>query len=430
MVTGDIFKGLTFDGIDSRQYGVYITGQAVYNSPSRDVELIEIPGRNGSYALDKGRFNNIEVTYPAGTYGKDESEFRDAISDFRNALSSRKGYCRLTDDYNPNEYRMATYMSGLDVSVAKLEAGEFEITFNCKPQRFLTSGETQQTVTSGATITNPTLFESHPLLLVDGYGEFDINGESITIQQGAVMGKTLVATTDTQSESETSVGADFIFNRTTNLTTISLNGDLITTGKETADVTFTAPAGYIIEDITDVNITNGTITKLYDNGRDPNSYRVACWIDGGTFTRGTSKTITDTATVSYTTITADFVSNEVWNFDLTINYNGSDSFIYTLSVKKGTGTSPILWTDYNRGGFRWGSSNNDIYVQSSKSALGNLYIDLDIGECYRIENGQIISINNATVLPADLPTLKAGPNTITYNNTFTSFKMTPRWWKV
>ena len=71
-----------------------------------------------------------------------------------------------------------------------------------------------------------------------------------------------------------------------------------------------------------------------------------------------------------------------------------------------------------------------ISVNSSVSVLGQLYIDLDIGECYRIENGQIISINTATILPADLPTLKPGDNVITYDNTFTSFKVTPRYWRV
>jgi hypothetical protein len=71
-----------------------------------------------------------------------------------------------------------------------------------------------------------------------------------------------------------------------------------------------------------------------------------------------------------------------------------------------------------------------ISVNSSVSVLGQLYIDLDIGECYRIENGQIISINTATILPADLPTLKPGDNVITYDSTFTSFKVTPRWWRV
>lgn len=148
-----LYKGLVFDGVDSRDYGIYITGEAVFNSPERDVEMIEIPGRNGAYALDKGRFSNIEVSYPAGIFGDTEADFRQGISAFRNALASRKGYKRLEDDYNPDEYRMAVYKSGLEVTPTALKAGEFAITFDCKPQRFLKSGETA--VTIGGDVTNP-----------------------------------------------------------------------------------------------------------------------------------------------------------------------------------------------------------------------------------------------------------------------------------
>ena len=179
--TGAIFKGLIFDGIDSKNYGVYISGDAVFNAPERDVEMIAIPGRNGTFALDNGRFHNITVTYHAGLFGDTETDFAEAISNFRNMLCARKGYCRLTDDYNPDEYRMAVYKSGLEVDVASLEAGQFDIVFECKPQRFLTSGETETAYASGATITNPTPFESHPLLACDGYGTVAINGKEMEI---------------------------------------------------------------------------------------------------------------------------------------------------------------------------------------------------------------------------------------------------------
>ncbi len=129
--TGAIYKALKFDNVSSRTYGVYITGEAVYNAPERDVEMITIPGRNGTFALDNGRFENIEVSYPAGIYADTEADFRQAISDFRNFLCSRKGYVRLQDEYNPDEYRMAVYKSGLDVTPAMLRAGEFNIVFDC-----------------------------------------------------------------------------------------------------------------------------------------------------------------------------------------------------------------------------------------------------------------------------------------------------------
>lgn len=140
--TGAMYKSLSFDNTSSRNYGVYITGEAVYNAPERAVEMISIPGRNGAFALDQGRFENIEVSYPAGIFADNEADFAQAVSDFRNFVCSRKGYCRLTDEYNPNEYRMAVYKSGLEVDPAQLRAGEFNITFDCKPQRWLTEGET------------------------------------------------------------------------------------------------------------------------------------------------------------------------------------------------------------------------------------------------------------------------------------------------
>ena len=93
-----IIKGFTFDGVDSLDYNIGITGSAVYNAPTRDVEMISIPGRDGEYALDHGRFNNIEITYPSGMGDNDQTNFAQRVSDLRNQLASRVGYKRLEDE--------------------------------------------------------------------------------------------------------------------------------------------------------------------------------------------------------------------------------------------------------------------------------------------------------------------------------------------
>ena len=72
------YKALTFGGSCSRNYGVYITGEGVFNAPERAIEMISIPGRNGAFALDKGRFENIEVTYPAGIVADNQADFAKA----------------------------------------------------------------------------------------------------------------------------------------------------------------------------------------------------------------------------------------------------------------------------------------------------------------------------------------------------------------
>lgn len=429
MVTGNIFKGLVFDGVDSTQYGVYITGEAVYNAPTRDVEMIEIPGRNGAYALDKGRFNNIEVTYPAGIFGKDESEFAQAISDFRNALASRVGYKRLADDYNSGEYRMAVYLSGLEVSPSQLKAGQFNITFNCKPQRFLTSGETQSTVTSGRTITNPTLFESHPLLLVDGYGNFNINGEQMAIQQGSVIGET--ALDMARATSVSYLGSNTLRGEITltasNLSDdTALSGDTITLGVQS--FSFRAKTANVGISSFEANSETGNYARS-TNARVSGSYYAT--FNASTlqneFSYGTSATHTETVTTHYEmTLVGGTQYTSAASFSFSIAYDGANKFTVRCDFSIPMGKGLLVDTSYTN--IVTGSGVS--YVDSTKSALGQLYIDLDIGECYRIENGQYISINTATTLPADLPTLKPGDNVITYDNTFTSFKITPRWWRV
>lgn len=412
--TGAIFKNFTFDGLNSTDYGVYITGAAVYNAPVRDVQMIEIPGRNGAFALDNGRFANIPVTYPAGMYGNSESDFANGISELRNALASRKGYCRLTDEYNPDEYRLGVYKSGLEVTPARLKAGEFDIVFDCKPQRFLTSGETETTVTSGATITNPTLFDSHPLLLVDGYGDIDINGEDITIQQGAVMGRTLLENAKTYSNNSVNIRLD---------SNKYLTGDSIslTSSTDYQIHLYTANGDSVYSVVAD-SVTNGYRSEVI--GYASNEIYVAIGLnDPVVFTAGTASTApTGTAIFTARILRNGSIYDVTITLTLTIGYITN---IDHITLRGTTQLSNQYLTILNPT-----IGNSPIYVDSTKSALGQLYIDLDIGECYRIENGEYISINTATTLPADLPTLKPGANVITYANTFTSFKITPRWFKI
>jgi phage-related protein len=72
-----------------------------------------------------------------------------------------------------------------------------------------------------------------------------------------------------------------------------------------------------------------------------------------------------------------------------------------------------------------------ITADSSISALGNpTYIDCDIGEAYKIVNDNYVSLDNAVEIGSSLPVLSSGSNTVTYENTITEVKITPRWWKI
>lgn len=166
-----LLNQLTYDGVDSSDFGVFISGEGVFDAPARRGEMVSIPGRNGSLFMDEGVFENITVEYPAFIGTGYEELFRTKLGDLRSALTSRGNYKRLTDTYHPDEFRLGVYRDGLEVDPQHItRAGGFTMKFDCKPQRFLVSGEDPIVLTSGALITNPTLFYAKPLLKVIGNG--------------------------------------------------------------------------------------------------------------------------------------------------------------------------------------------------------------------------------------------------------------------
>lgn len=172
---------LTFAGRSTHEFGIMISGEGTYNSPERNVEKEEVPGRNGDLLFDRGNFKNIEVAYPAFI----KLGMPEKARDFFNYAASLIGYQRLEDTYHPYEYRMARFISKVKVETIGYmnRGGEFDIEFDCKPQRFLKSGEDPVEFTSNGTIYNRTLFNAKPLLRIygTGAGTVGIGSETITI---------------------------------------------------------------------------------------------------------------------------------------------------------------------------------------------------------------------------------------------------------
>lgn len=177
------YKSFTFDGKNSlTDYGVYITGEGVYNSPPPVYDMITVPGRSGNLALSGHRFENYTLEYKCGCFADTQAAFADKIADVRNWLASSAGYKELSDDYHTDEFRLALFHSDIEANpVQHWQAAEFSIIFDCKPQRFLTSGQSATTLTASGTITNPTLFASKPIITVTGNGDLTVGSVTVTI---------------------------------------------------------------------------------------------------------------------------------------------------------------------------------------------------------------------------------------------------------
>ena len=415
------YKYFTFDGVSSRNYDVYLTGTGVFNAPQRAVELLEIPGRNGNYALDQGRFNNITVTYKAGIVDYSESNFADKVSALRNWLCSKVGYKRLEDDYNPNEYRMAVFANGINVDHEDLRTGEFEITFECKPQRWLTSGETATAVANNGTLSNPTLFDSEPLLAVKGYGTIGFNGYEVEIENVPI-GDIILYGGGTSN----SIVID-----ETNLN----NGDTITINGKQNDAHIKAEctqsmAVHIV--YMSLSCSNSDFSVTYGghsvNSKYRHNFHIITSFPSFSVVCGTDSSVTNTVSGTLTSV--------AYPSDVTFTLSYTQTISYTASTHTVSYATSAISVSANKA---WctptlvsGSATyTDIIGDSTKSAVTDtVYIDCDIGECWTIQNGNIVSLNGVISLGSDLPKLSSGTNTFTYDNTVTQLEVQPRWWKI
>ena len=402
---GAPYNSFTFDNINSLTEGVYISGSSAFNAPERDVEMIVIPGRNGEFIRDNGRFNNIEVTYPCGVVG-DSTDFKTKMQNIRNKLASKRGYCRLVDTYNPNEYRMGVFKDAIEVEpVAQNTAGQFEVVFNCKPQRFLTSGETKTTVTSGSTVTNPTRFDAQPMIITKGYGTLTVNGYEIEITNETLGNVVLVA-----GGFNTPVSFDTAF--------VNSGDDITINSVELVTGFGRLPSG------STVSVTSATPPSTASYSIEGSGYNTKMNLSFSelAFDYGTSKTVADSWAVSISITRNGTTTTQQVTIDFGVAYDGANTFAFTIHYYGGTFVKYIEPMDF---------SYSDIVAVSTVSTLGNpTYIDCELGEVYKIENGSFISLNRLTDLGSNLPVLSPGENEITFDNTFTSVEIIPHWWVV
>lgn len=402
-----IANTFTFGGVSTSDYGLVVEGSGDYSAPKRAMEAISIPGRNGAFQLDKGYYENITVEYNVVVKGDTHSDFREAISDFRNAIVSQIGYQRLEETYLPGEYRMAKYAGGLDEDPSFHGKGAvFKVKFDCKPQRWLTSGETKHHIgVSGYMMDNPTPFDSSPLLEVEGYGTIEFNGYKIELED-AIMGdvtllnpQTVFSTQPTFSYSTASLDTgDEI-----NVDGIELYG--FPSRSMTNYAATCAVSDSNSNDFTSVATKTGTF------------WYVTTTLKPLQYEKGTPATYHNVVTISGVD-----VRSVAYQFTNTIDITLNDSGITVLQVLAIV-SGDLLYKQQS-------VSIGSVTAFSTKSILGHpTYIDCNLGEAYLVSNNEVISLNGHVDLGSKLPVFGQSQS-ITFDNTITSLDIKPRWWKV
>lgn len=172
---------LIFNGTNTKDYGVYISGAKTYRTAERDRELIEIPGRNGYLLQDNGRYKPVEIEYDAFCVKNIKGNVRALI----NSLAEDHSIHELTDTFDRSHTRQATFDTQIDPELFAMKTARFLLRFTCQPERWRQDGQTAITVTDGMNLDNPTKQTAKPLVRIYGTGNLYIGEHTVTVTENS-----------------------------------------------------------------------------------------------------------------------------------------------------------------------------------------------------------------------------------------------------
>lgn len=460
------------DGVDSRDYGVYISGQGTFSAPQKAYTFYNVPGRNGAILGNEHRLENIEVSYEAFIY----TDFDNNIAKFRTFLLSLNGYVKLIDSYHPDEYRYAVYTGPFNPEVTKMnDAGSFVITFNCKPQRYLISGDTTMSWVNGgsAELTGQIVTAFAPELdttVLDW--EYERHGVSTSVVSGSRPSDTKYTYTIHYADTlALNVVADDFDGSTTyalpNVTKAS--ADLIAgTLTYYASVIQTPTTGWTLYDTNIFRVSvsgwsainaarrwashtgaggvGGIYTVMSSLAEliSGTNYSYSCCLDSGylyvkdtayatasEFMAGKAGFLIDrTLATAQTVSLTPYVPNYPYEF-ITVSGNNGEYETFSLEYANAVNASMANPTAFPSTPLIRAYGNGSFIMDGVTITITNAtaYTDVDceLMDCYE---GTTNRNNDVSFSTYDFPMLQPGDNEITIVSGISAIDIKPRWWRV
>ena len=169
------------DGVDARSVGIHLQSPIAFSEAVPIVEAQTIPGKNGDLILETGSYENRSGSASCFFLQKDVEK---AVSSAGRFLMVKKGYRRLETSDDTDHYWMARVENSPQIAMRLRTLAPFDIGFDCKPQRFLKSGETAVSFTENGTIENVYGQNALPLITIygDGDGVVTIGNYTVSIE--------------------------------------------------------------------------------------------------------------------------------------------------------------------------------------------------------------------------------------------------------
>lgn len=153
----------SYAGKRSDEMGILLTGMPTRNHPAANGTYEVVPGRDGRLWFPDGSFDQVAVRINCVTDGS-------VSIDEINAWLSGSGELIFSDEPDRAYRARVTKEFARASKIARMDAQEFPVTWDCDPYRYLYPAEAARTVSNGGSIINPGA-KSLPRITIAGSGD-------------------------------------------------------------------------------------------------------------------------------------------------------------------------------------------------------------------------------------------------------------------
>ncbi|MBK0348235.1 phage tail family protein [Aerococcaceae bacterium zg-ZJ1578] len=157
-----------FNGVSSKDMGLRIMNQVVSESTGRDIERVQVPGRDGDLLLSNNRLKSVEKSFPCKLIVKDNLTMAgEKISQWLLV----DGYKDLELSWDANYLYKAAFIETFAIEEILRQFGEVKLNFLVYPVKFLKTSLVSKSVRNGEVITNSGNVKAKPIIKLIGNGE-------------------------------------------------------------------------------------------------------------------------------------------------------------------------------------------------------------------------------------------------------------------
>ncbi|MCR8969269.1 phage distal tail protein [Facklamia sp. 7083-14-GEN3] len=166
---------IIFNGTSSLDFDVIVANQSKYESPSNDMEQIEVMGRDGVLLSDNDRMNPVKRPFPFSIRVPQDSEETIVLREERmSSWLGVKGFKDLELSWDKEYIYKAAVIEGFDVTETTRKFGKGVINFLMHPIKYNKGGQSFVDVPNGETLFNPNNKNAQPTFILKGTGNVTV----------------------------------------------------------------------------------------------------------------------------------------------------------------------------------------------------------------------------------------------------------------